>query len=478
MKELIQKWKNASNTIKSSIAIFISSVLLKGITFLTIPIFTRILGTEQYGTVALYNSWLSIIEVFAVLGLTSAGSFNVGLNDNKKEPYKYMSNCLCICNLATLISFFIIFILKKFSILSLSLPNNLLLLMFVHLFFYPAQIFWMFYQRFEYKYKLSTILITASAILGQVLSIYGVLNCNLEDGAFVKLLCAEIFNLLLAVPLYLVILIKGKNYFNIQKWKTILIYIIPLIPHYLAQHIMASADKIMISKYVGNTQTGIYSVVLNIAMILEVIWSAASASLIPYTFKKMDEKKYSEIGKMANILVIIFGILCSIIILLAPEIMKILAPKEYYIGIYIVPPLIVVSFTKVLYNLFANIEFYYKKSNNILIATLIATIVNLILNQIFIPKFGFIAAAYTTLISYILLIIMHCKGYKKCANEKAIYNIEFIFKGLVVLLIICTLSYGLYLNAYIRYFILIMISGITIFKKETFINKMRELLKQ
>lgn len=476
MKKLIQKMRGAPITLKASIAVFLSSVLLKGIAFITIPIFTRILGTEQYGTIALYNSWLSILEVFAVLGLTSAGSFNVGLNDNKNEPYRYMANCLCICNCATIICFLIIFVLKKFCILNLILPNNLLLLMFIHLFFYPAQIFWIFYQRYEYKYKLSTTLVVVSTVLGQVLSVYGVLNSSQENGAFIKLLYTELLSLFVSVPLYFVILIKGKIHFNIQKWKVILKYIIPLIPHYLAQHIMASADKIMIAKYIGNAQAGIYSVVLNIAMIFDVMWSAVSASLIPYTFKKIEEKKYDEIKKTSNVLVIIFSILCVIIMLIAPEVMKILAPEKYYIGVYLVPALMLVSFTKVLYNLFANIEFYYKKSDKILLATLIATAVNLLLNQIFIPRFGFIAAAYTTLISYILLIIMHYVGYKECDGKNSSYNDKFIFKILFLLMIIAGISYVLYLNTYIRYTVLVAVCIIGILKKNVFIKNIKELL--
>lgn len=478
MTKLLRKWNQLPVALKSSIAIFISSFLLKGIVFLTTPIFTRILNTEQYGAISLYNSWLSILEVFAVLGLTSAGSFNAGLKDNKNTPYEYMSNCLGICNCSTIICFIFIGILKKYEIFDFSLSNKYIILMCVHLIFYPAQIFWVFYQRYEYKYKLSAFLVIVSTFISQLLSIFNVLNFKSVDGAFIKLLSVEVITSLVSIPLYVYILVKGKSFFNFKKSLSLLAYILPLIPHYLAQHIMSSADKIMITKYVGIVQAGIYSVVLNISMILDVFWNAINATLIPYTFKKIEENKTDDLKKIANVLILFFAILCVIIMLIAPEIMDVLAPKEYFIGIYIVPVLVVVSFTKALYNLFANVEFFYKKSNEIMFATIIATVFNLFLNSIFIPKFGFVAATYTTLFSYVILILMHYKGYKSCLKEKNVYNKKVLFVTLLVLILLSFVCQILYLNIYIRYLIVIAICIIIILKRHFFVASIKDLIKK
>lgn len=477
MSKLLEKWRSMPIMVKSSTAFFFSSLMLKCIAFFTTPIFTRILNQEQYGIIALYNSWLIILEVFALLGLTSAGSFNVGLNDNKEESYKYMSTCLGLCNVVTLVFFLIILMIKNTVENEFILPNKLLILMLVHFLFYPAQIFWLFYQRFEYKYKLSTLIVTISTIVGQAFSIYGVLNCNAEDGAFVKLLYAEIINILISLPIYFYILIKGKKFIDLKKWKTTLVFVVPLVPHYLAQHVMSGADKIMISNIIGNIEAGIYSIAMNMAMVLDVCWNAINASLVPYTFKNLDEKKYEGIGKIANTLVFAFAIMCIISMLVSPEIIKILAPEEYYIGIYLVPLLIVASFTKALYNLFANVEFYYKKSKKILKATVVATIVNLILNMIFIPKFGFMAAAYTTLFSYIVLIIMHYLGYKACNIDYKIYDIKLLFKMILVLILISILCCILYINIYLRYIALILLVVFCIIKRNNIFEKIRDLKK-
>ena len=101
----LNKWRNLPRAAKSTIAFVFSSLLIKGIGFITIPVFTRIMTPTQYGIVAEYNSWVSILEVFALLGLTSAGVFNVGLNEYKENRSNYISSVLAICNIVTLFCF-------------------------------------------------------------------------------------------------------------------------------------------------------------------------------------------------------------------------------------------------------------------------------------------------------------------------------------------------------------------------------------
>ena len=87
---MLSKIKNAPDSVKSAVAFTISSLFIRGVAFVTTPVFTRIMTTDQYGVVSTYNSWQTILEVFALLGLTSAGVFNVGLNDYRNNRDKYI----------------------------------------------------------------------------------------------------------------------------------------------------------------------------------------------------------------------------------------------------------------------------------------------------------------------------------------------------------------------------------------------------
>lgn len=461
------------DSVKSSIAFAISTFILRGISFLTTPIFTRIMDQTQYGLMATYNSWLSILEVFAVIGLTSAGVFNSGLNEYRDDRDKYIFSVLTLCNIATILVFGIVFFIKIVFLPDFIIENNLLLLMFIHFLFYPAQIFWVTRQRYEYKYKLATAVTIGSTLLSQIFAVIAVLNSSSNQGT-VKLWSNEIGWIIFAIPLYVYLLHKGWNKENGEKWKKILIFAIPLIPHYLAQHVMSGADRIMISDMVSQADAGIYNVVANISMISVIFWNAINASLIPYTYEKVNNKDYRPLNAVIKLLLVGYGVICVGIVLIAPEVLKILAPEEYFGGIYAVPPIASVAFLTALYNIYANIEFYHKKSTYIATATVVAACINIGLNALLIPRFSYTGAAYTTLASNIILLLMHYRGYKKTSVGKIYNDISFIKITIVVLCASLMCSF-LYFNNMVRYFFICASVIILVIKRREIIGRIKNI---
>ncbi len=471
---VLSKWKAMPDSAKSSIAFIISSFVLKGISFITTPVFTRLMDTTQYGVIATYTSWVSIIEVFALLGLTSAGVFNVGLSEYSDSRDQYISSVLMLCNMTTVIFFAVIAICKVFLGEEFLLTGNLLLLMFIHFIFSPSQVFWITRQKYEFKYKLAFLQVVGSAILSQVVSILMVKQASGDHVASVKLWSAEIATLLFNVPLYFLLYKRGKTFIDIARWKQILVFALPLIPHYLAQHVMSSADRIMVADMVSEADAGIYSVVANISMVATIVWSAINGSLIAYTFENLKIKEYKKINGTATLLVLGYGVVCFAICLIAPEILSILAPPEYQIGIYAIPPIAGVAFLSALYNVFANIEFYHKKSKYITLATIVATVINFVLNYLFIPRYSFIAASYTTLFSYIVLVFMHYAGYRKSSQDK-IYNGKTIFLISALTILACEACNFLYGSVVLRYCIMAVLLLILVWKHKSVIEMVKTL---
>ena len=475
MKTLIQKWRQMPASAKSSIAFVLSSFVLKGISFLTTPIFTRLMDQTQYGIIAEYNSWLSIIDVFALLGLTSAGVFNVGLNDYRDSRDQYISSILTLCNLTTIGVFGILWAARMVMGPDFLLPDSLLLLMFIHFIFSPAQVFWITRQKYEFKYKAAFLTTVGSTLISQVLSMILVKNI-LENQGAVRLWSSEIGALLFTVPIYLMLCWRGKKFINFPLWKQVLVFALPLIPHYLAQHIMSSADRIMVAEMVSEADAGIYSVVANISMVATIVWSAINGSLIAYTFENLREKAYAKINSTATMLILGYGVVCFGICLIAPEVLAILAPEEYYSGIYAVPPIAGVAFLSALYNIFANIEFYHKKSTYITISTITASVINFVLNWILIPRYSFVAASYTTLFSYIVLVFMHYRGYRKSTPDR-IYNgrnFLLVSAGSILACLCCNLLYG---NTMLRWGIILIMGVAVLWKHKFILNLIKSLRK-
>lgn len=473
-KRIVLKWKSISDVAKASIAFVISSFILKGVAFLTTPIFTRLIDSNEYGIVTEYNSWQTILEVFALLGLTSAGVFNVGLNDYKSNRDQYMSSTLTICNLSTCIVLGIITLLKLVFGSDFILPTNLIVVMFLNFLLHPAQIFWITRQRYEYKYKLAVLLTVLSTLLSQGVSILCVMISKSEHLAEIKIWSGVLSGVIICLPLYFYIYIKGRCFYDRNMWKQVLKFAIPLLPHYLAQHIMSGADRIMIANMVSKSDAAIYGVVLNISVIASIIWSSVNASIVPYTFEHMNIKDYKSINKTVIPIIVGFAGVCLIVTAMAPEIISILAPSDYHSGIYAVPPVVSTVFMSALYNIYANIEFYHKKSQYIASATVVSAIVNIGLNSLLIPRFGFVGAAYTTLMSSIVLILIHYWGYRK-SQEERVYSDKLVLSITVICILLCELMNLLYLNSMVRFCVLGCMLILTYFYRNRILNTIKSI---
>ena len=178
--------------------------------------------------------------------------------------------------------------------------------------------------------------------------------------------------------MFVYVLWAGKKYVDIPLWKRTLLFAIPLIPHYLSQHIMTSADRIMIADMVSKSAAGIYSVVATINAIALMFWNAINSSLMPFTFDKLNNNDEKGMRSVINMLMAGYAVICFSVTLIAPEVLHLLGPEEYQAGVYAVPPIVCVAFLTALYNLYSNVEFYYKKSGKIASATVVAAIANVV----------------------------------------------------------------------------------------------------
>ncbi len=481
MNKLLSKWKNMPDSVKSSVAFAFSVFFLKGVSFLATSAFTRIMETTEYGVLTKYNSWVSILEVFALVGMTSGGIFNSGLNDYRDDRDRFISSSLILCNIATVIVFGIIFGAKSFLPEKFLMENKYMVVMFIHMIFSPSQIFWMARQRYEYRYKMATFVTVFSVIIGQLASVLCVLRVHsdpkfmelLGNEAFAKLVGNEVGQLLFYIPIYVYLLVKGKSFFDGIKWKHMLAFAVPLLPHYLAQHLMSGADKIMVADIAGEADGGIYGVMASIGALAIIFWDAVNASLVPYSFEKFNKEDYKSVANIVKGLLVGYGIICLGVIAVAPEVVAILAPPQYYRGIYAIPPLVAVAFLNSTYNIYANVEFYYKNSANITMATIVSSALNLGLNALLIPMFGLVGAAYTTLISNAALIFMHYRGYMKSAG-KHIYDDKFILMLAGGMCGICILSTLIYLSNIVRYAIIAAVLIAMIIKRKWIIDTVKD----
>lgn len=150
IKSLFSRYKSMPAAAKCSIWFAICSVIQKGISLITVPIFTRLLTTEQYGEFSVYQSWYAVISIFATLNLC-AGVFNNGMTKYPNEREKYMSSMQGLSTVVTLLLFCVYLPLKDIINDLTGLSTLLMLTIFAECFAAPALAFWSARQRYEFK---------------------------------------------------------------------------------------------------------------------------------------------------------------------------------------------------------------------------------------------------------------------------------------------------------------------------------------
>ena len=94
------------------------------------------------------------------------------------------------------------------------------------------------------------------------------------------------------------------------------------------------------------------------------------------------------------------------------------------------------------------VEIYLEKTKGVAVASIISALTNILLNYIFIPKFGYLAAAYTTLVSYILLAVMHYIFLRLSIGHDKKFSLVYDFKFLFITSVLIILLGGLIIYLY------------------------------
>ena len=471
---LIDKYKRIPTAAKASIWFVICSLFQKGIAFITTPIFTRLMSTEQYGQVIMYNSWMEIFTIFATLNIFY-GVYNNALAKYPEDKDRVTSSMLGLCTTLTLVVFLVYLCLQGWINKLTGMSTFMTCILFGEVLFIPAFRLWSAKQRFEYKYK---ALIAASLLISILTPLLGVPAVLLsEEKGYAKIFTGVLSQVLVAVILYILIFKNGKRFYNKGYWKYALAFNLPLIPHYLSSTILNQCDRVMIDNMCGTDKAGIYGLAYTIGALAIVFNEAIMNSFTPWTYQHLKAEKYEDVKRISRYLTVFIAVISFGLVLIAPEIVWILGGEKYAEGAWIIAPISASIFFRFLYSLYGNIEFYYEENYFIMIASAVCAILNIVLNYIFIKQYGYLAAGFTTLLCFVFYSVAHCfystKVIKKHIGMKSIYDNQFIYITGFVLSGISVGTMILYKFVIIRYIIIVLIGGMMVIIRNKIVEKMK-----
>jgi len=478
MKAIMQKYKNIPIQVKASIWYTICNILQKGISVITIPIYTRILTEKQYGAYSVYLSWLEIFEIVATFRL-AWGGFVVGLTKYEKERDSYSSSMQCLSILITSVFLVIYLLFTEYINRLTNMSTSVTLLLFALLYAMPALSFWTARKRVEYHYQAVLIVTLISSFLMPALGVVAALVSVKKDVAIIA--ARVVVQGIIGIVLIWINCHKKFTFYHSEYWKRALQFNVPLLPYYLSMVVLHSSDRIIIKDIVGEAEAGIYSVASTISIAMQLFSSSINSALQPWLFQRLKDKEYNGIGEIINITLAIMALLNLALVAFAPEVIAFMAPKSYQGAIWIVPPLAASVFIMFFYQHFVNIEFYFEESKMIAVASIGAAILNVSLNYALIPKYGYLAAGYTTLCSYVVFCIGHYIFMRIICKKNAcpvdLVNIRLMSLILIVFFVFIAILMMGYFVPVIRIIVIVSMVIVVVVKRKMILQVVGQLIK-
>lgn len=395
--------------LKKSLSVYTLFSLYQAlITFLLISFFSYKMATDVFGSYNLYLAIIPFLLNLMILGTTGALSvYYHKVNINKFRLYIsqvifYILPISFILGISLYLSFSDL-IVKQFGLNS-TILFLLVILVFIQILPQILLTYYQTIQRADLYFKVNFFYLSFNFVFSiisfliykDILYIFIFLLINTFLFSFYSFYKLNKYNLLVIR-------------FNSFIFKDVLAYGMPLVIHACGTTLLFMSDRFIISNVLGNESVGLYSISLQLSMIMLIFVNSFTSAWGPYLFRTMKEMKnivdYSFMKKI-YIFMIIFLIMPLILYYIQLIILNLFFNNIYKEAINYV---LIIGFgysMMGIYKIFIGFLHFIKKTKLISFLTIFALITNVLISYYLIEKIGLIGVSYGTLLSMFILSII------------------------------------------------------------------------
>ena len=391
--------------VRAGVGYTIGNLLIKGLAFLSIPIFSNLLSTADYGVFNTYSAYMSLFTVVISLGLPS--SIRTAHYDFGERSKEYIS-CGALLIVMNLGLFLALGALCRQALeLYGGLKRSLVFLAVLSSFGSALLSYYNSHLSMEYKSREFLAISFFYSFSSIALSILLICTHRGEAGYYWRALGNTLPMLLVSAYALFRLWRRERPRVRREYARYGLRFGLPLIPHDLSRIVLSQFDRIMIAQSVGDAQAGLFSFACNLGLPIEVLTTSIDTAWCPWLFERLREGDYARIRRRAFDIAMLMSVGASALMLISPELIRLLSAPGYWESRYVAVPIVLSMYFAFLYILPAGVEYYLKKTQYIAAGTMAVAVLNVVLNALCIPRFGYVAAAYTTVVSYALYYLFH-----------------------------------------------------------------------
>ncbi|WP_306353550.1 lipopolysaccharide biosynthesis protein [Flavobacterium sp. '19STA2R22 D10 B1'] len=399
---------DSKKLVKNTTIYALGDIIPRLLGFISFPILTRYLSPADYGIVNYVNTLTTFLLTFGFLCMNTYYLVYFYRCDNEVEQKKLLGN---LSSFVIGLNLALVFLLLLFGKYIFALLNS-------NIDFYPyivIAILTNFFNIFSVlpsalyrlleKPLLLTIINVSRGIVTLVITL--VLVMYFDYTALGVLYAALIVNVVYAF----VFLYTTRNYiiwnFNFPQIKKILIFSLPLVPGTLAYYVTTISDRILIDKYLNLNDLGIYSTAATLALILNIFSYGAYKAFEPFIFKNWGNEgflKTFENIRNGFVYILLIGVLCLSIF--SKEFYLIMTNVKFHSAYWFVPMIIIGVYSSSLSMLYGTIITAKEKTKVNSLISIIGAAISIVLNVLFLPRFGLITAALVSSLAMTIMLLL------------------------------------------------------------------------
>ncbi len=432
------------STVRDTFVYSLSNIAPKVVGVILLPLFTKKLVLTDFGNWDLIDNTIQILVQVVILGQASSIIF---LNNSKDYKEQKGSTLFTITGFIFFVSAVLVLLTEILtSSFSSLLMHTQITTEYIRLTAYIVllrvmnNLFFAKVQADEEPVYFSVVNI-AKTLLMTVFTIYFVGYAN--KGISGILLAALIAEMLSTIVLLVKAIPQMMFHFNFPILKIALAFGFPLVFSSLGFMLLNQSDRFIIKFLLGSKHVAIYGLGYRVAGVLNMfIILPFTLGLFPIAYKYYgqpdDTRFFSKLMTYSTFFFIWGFVFLS---LFSKEIVKVFAQQEDYYSAYLVIPIILLAYVFSGMRLTASLGMMLtKNTKHIAWITIASSALNIGLNFIFIPRYGILAAAINTLVSFVIFYVVT----QYLSNKY--FRIEYEnFKLFLMIITGSVLSAGIYL---------------------------------
>ncbi len=441
--------KREKKLVESTIILFIGNIVPRLVQFVLLPLLTSHLSKKEYGLYELVATLVACLVPLAIIQMNSA-AFRFLLDSKSDKDREIIISTIVMIVLTCLL------LLNIFVIGGLLLRHKTNLVVIVIYFFFECILtLEKDIIRGLSKNKLYSLISIMQSVLNLILiSIVFLLDSNKLRNLYISLSVAAIISISVGLFGVKIQQYLSPKYVSVNQFKEMMFYAIPMIPNGLSHWIVDASDRLLVSCFLGLEFNGIYSAAAKIPAMLNLLQTTfVNAWQENASIYMNDGDSSLYFSKTFKRIFSLFLAATMTLVAFLPLLFYILLGNDYNLAYNHIIILIFGIFFNILSSVIGGLYVALKKSKEIGVSTLIAALINLSLNGMFIKFIGLYAASLSTAISYFLLFIYRLKDIKKYVALNV--NYKYIFSNICILLIICMAQ--LLRNNVVSFFVFIFV---------------------